>query len=399
MLQSTLRFSTFLLFAFFVHAVQAAAPSPTEYPYSAGLNAGPLETQQIIEAKVDRDSLRLIREDFGNIQLLDDLNAEVPFTVYSQESGRVRSASSVELSAGREGFVSSNLLDDNRLTAFAFDDRIEADTPATILVDFGKLIELHRIEIWPTFDSDSKGMQFRAGINRDQLSTMKRRGEFEPITDGDYPPIRWLEISLWGTDIAIEDVNFYQQSDVWLYFTGEADRRYRLLYGDISMDNKRFAGRVAEEQPSDQEFTFAKGNFNPLAPEDFDGDGVANSEDNCPTVSNQSQTDQDGDRVGDPCDNALEVKNFSQLDVDRDGVGDLIDNCKLQPNPDQKDRDKDGFGDICDNAYAEESVFQKWTARTSSSGKDGGDIPYGFIGVVLAILAVAGIGITLSRKK
>jgi formylglycine-generating enzyme required for sulfatase activity len=44
----------------------------------------------------------------------------------------------------------------------------------------------------------------------------------------------------------------------------------------------------------------------PLEPEnaslDFDGDGVANGEDNCPRHKNPTQADANGDRVGDACD-------------------------------------------------------------------------------------------------
>lgn len=58
---------------------------------------------------------------------------------------------------------------------------------------------------------------------------------------------------------------------------------------------------------------------------DADGDGVVNSQDNCPNVANPGQEDSDGD-----------------------GVGDVCDNCPLTPNPDQGDWDNDGIGDACD---------------------------------------------------
>jgi hypothetical protein len=37
-------------------------------------------------------------------------------------------------------------------------------------------------------------------------------------------------------------------------------------------------------------------------PVDFDGDGVADSVDNCPYTYNPDQTDTDGDGLGDVCD-------------------------------------------------------------------------------------------------
>ncbi len=63
---------------------------------------------------------------------------------------------------------------------------------------------------------------------------------------------------------------------------------------------------------------------NPVA--DADNDGVANVNDNCPTVANPDQRDSlDGDLFGDAC-----------------------DNCPANANPDQRDSDGDGQGDICD---------------------------------------------------
>jgi hypothetical protein len=64
---------------------------------------------------------------------------------------------------------------------------------------------------------------------------------------------------------------------------------------------------------------------------DDDGDGIANSEDNCWKVSNKGQTDTDGDGYGDACDNCPKVANWSQTDDDKDGVGDVCD-----PDPPSK---------------------------------------------------------------
>ncbi|MBM4373793.1 MAG: phosphodiester glycosidase family protein [Deltaproteobacteria bacterium] len=57
----------------------------------------------------------------------------------------------------------------------------------------------------------------------------------------------------------------------------------------------------------------------PVGGLDGDQDGIADEEDNCPTVASPDQTDTDGDNVGDVCD----------ADDDGDGVGDKIDPCPL----------------------------------------------------------------------
>lgn len=58
---------------------------------------------------------------------------------------------------------------------------------------------------------------------------------------------------------------------------------------------------------------------------DADGDGVADSVDNCPAVSNSSQADTDNDGVGDSCDNCPSLSNPDQADTDADGTGDACE--------------------------------------------------------------------------
>ncbi len=105
---------------------------------------------------------------------------------------------------------------------------------------------------------------------------------------------------------------------------------------------------------------------------DVDADGIANSSDNCPLVSNVGQTDVDADTVGDACDNCVNTPNRDQLDADADNIGDLCDdctdsdndgfgnpgyalntcatdNCPFDANASQLDTDADTFGDACDN--------------------------------------------------
>lgn len=99
--------------------------------------------------------------------------------------------------------------------------------------------------------------------------------------------------------------------------------------------------------------------------DDADGDGKADTTDNCPFSSNRDQIDADGDGVGNSCDNCSGLSNFSQLDTDGDGSGDtcdadldgdaidnLVDNCVSIPNKAvngaQSNLDNDAFGDVCD---------------------------------------------------
>lgn len=76
---------------------------------------------------------------------------------------------------------------------------------------------------------------------------------------------------------------------------------------------------------------------------DSDGDGVVDSMDNCPNISNSDQVDLNKNGMGDACE-----------DFDSDGVLNYIDNCPDIVNRNQLDSDGDGVGDACD---LEESRF------------------------------------------
>ena len=125
-------------------------------------------------------------------------------------------------------------------------------------------------------------------------------------------------------------------------------------------------------------------------PADSDGDGVADSWDNCAPIANPSQNDTNADGVGDACqeavcpdfgdcindgdgipdnlDNCADVYNPLQTDIESDGRGDVCDNCPTTPNPNQLDSDGDLFGDACDNCPAQANA-----AQADSDGDNIGD--------------------------
>jgi hypothetical protein len=87
---------------------------------------------------------------------------------------------------------------------------------------------------------------------------------------------------------------------------------------------------------------------------DADGDGVANTADNCPNVANADQADLDGDGLGDACD----------PDDDGDSIADTTDNCPMLANPSQADEDGDGMGDACEVQGAQSITFAELSGKT-----------------------------------
>jgi hypothetical protein len=84
--------------------------------------------------------------------------------------------------------------------------------------------------------------------------------------------------------------------------------------------------------------------------DDTDSDSYFDPIDNCPALSNATQSDGDGDLAGDACDNCAAVSNADQADTDGDADGNVCDNCVSVPNADQADTDGDFAGDACEAA-------------------------------------------------
>lgn len=97
--------------------------------------------------------------------------------------------------------------------------------------------------------------------------------------------------------------------------------------------------------------------------DDFDGDGVIASQDNCPLVFNADQADGDGDGVGNVCDNCVSTPNPSQADSNGNGVGDA---CEIVTRLCSVDAD----GDIDRNDIALITAARNRPASGSNDPRD-----------------------------
>ena len=75
--------------------------------------------------------------------------------------------------------------------------------------------------------------------------------------------------------------------------------------------------------------------YEPSAPLDTDGDGIHDSEDNCPTIPNPDQSDTDGDGIGNVCDGCPDDFDPDQSDSDNDLIPNVCD-----PFPDDPDNEQ-----------------------------------------------------------
>ena len=162
------------------------------------------------------------------------------------------------------------------------------------------------------------------------------------------------------------------------YSSIKANAKYDLFFcGEPSDEPTCIPQRTRAQDTTDQGTTQYDGNKsdNFSDPNDTDGDGIPNAQDNCPNIfnparpqdkGNQSvaaQGDADSDGIGDACDeyplcadNNSSCPVYNGNDTDKDGIDNNVDNCPSVANPDQTDTDSDGIGDACDECKDDKNL-------------------------------------------
>ncbi len=135
----------------------------------------------------------------------------------------------------------------------------------------------------------------------DRWASISRQG----INDADFPTSNWTNAVTYDPSGSYTGTRFIHVFYLTDRFPGGGS--LSTPQGPMTLNDLRWI-RLACVQPF----------FDP----DSDGDGFRDSRDNCPNISNPTQTDSDGDSVGNACDNCLLVINPGQEDSNHDGIGD-----------------------------------------------------------------------------
>jgi hypothetical protein len=334
----------------------AGAPNVTDFPYLKDVILPQLSWTAPVSIDLDDTTMGAMTQRLSNIDIYDSENEEVAFEAYYNEFGRYNDVRVHSTSSQKTGTI-NDLIDNDPFTTFGFDERVDRTDASWAILDLGSPQRIVRAKVFVP-EGRVRYMEIKGGMTTDNMRTLLSKRAHIWQSDFHSPLIRYVKISLWGVGVKVDDIKLYHGDKAILYFKAEPKEKYRVLYGgatDLIRYKVRHAAPI-QTKATMLEGKLTKGISNPSFPKDFDGDGFNNELDNCPFVSNASQTDSDKDHVGNKCDNASKVKNSNQHDTDFDGVGDVEDNCMLIPNEKQKDRDDDGYGNACDSAHGGEDV-------------------------------------------
>jgi hypothetical protein len=385
-------FCTPLLFA-------GVRPAPIDFAFEKNIIIPTGSTGQEISVPLDTEILNNVDERFGNFGIYSKENELIPYSLFYENFNRVKTAKILDISSAKRGKV-ADMLDDNQLTAFQFDERVDQNEASWVLIDLGTLKPLNRADIFVPQGAQINYMEIEAGDTLENMNSLVSKRSFQWRSEFSSDPVQFVKVSFWGVNVRIADILFTSSRNGTAYFVAPEEGSVKILYGGTKADYLSFEARLSEEKESAAVAHLSRQKWNPIFMEDYDKDGIANEEDNCPFDENKGQKDSDKDRVGDTCDNAPKTRNITQSDLDGDSVGDIDDNCKLVKNKGQEDRDKDGFGDACDTAHAEDtsvdtSIIGKTTPAILAVGNKNISV---FAGGILLALFV-GIGIFQWRKK
>lgn len=309
--------------------------------------------------KIELDKHFMQNSNYEDITLVDQNNQIVPTKLINRDLVLlpVTIASSTQSKANHQGksFVAQNLLDGDLQTIFEVEGQEDVITNAEIIFDLGSVQPVRGLsfdlkpssKLWGNFKvSSSTDKQKFTEIKTTETGADQKNFALFPTTE-----LRYLKVVFsFYRDLTLSELRVFGTQKSFLTFNYDPQKQYKLFYGSfnpqINSNHKIVFTGKADDLPN---LKLTEPVLNVLYNSDFDGDGIENSQDNCPQNANSDQADNDQDGVGDICDLTPFMRNKDLIDLDQDGVGDLNDNCPFVKNVSQADSDGNGIGDICDD--------------------------------------------------
>lgn len=312
----------------------------------------------------------------GNYVVTDDTGAYIP-----QQSQTLRKSTVIfpkEVKGCNPVCVDAlPLADGNPNTTFDFPLRSNGIQKGSIKITYAKELETDAIIFRTTPDSYIPTAFTLTIDGKKVLNTMQGGSarfpkmmaknieiEFEYIQ-----PIRFTEVGV--------GFNTVEESNTSVRFVYQPGVHY-MLYSESPLGKEGMPSPTVNlfSKENEKELNLEVPHKNPLFKErDTDGDGVVDTLDNCPSVTNSDQKDSNSNGIGDACD-----------DYDYDGIPTYRDNCPTIVNPDQRDTDGDGIGDLCDQDESRVTEKYKW-------------IPWVVFIAVLGAVSAMGYEVIKMKKK
>lgn len=310
--------------------------------------------------EIDEEVFLHAKTNLVDLRIVNSKGIESPRVSFMTESNEIAHGSeiilpsSVRPSFRNVDFAPLNMIDGDN-SSFYQSDYSKDTTSASFVVDLKHNFLTHKLSVRSS-DSSNTWQYVRIEGSNDLSSWVevktKTKASYSTNRQVIYPEsnFRYLRFTFWHNgSLKIEEIEIYSASEAKMLFLVEIGESYRLYYGNSEayVPNYNISGLYSDINT--KTLSLGAQMNNPSSDNDYDNDGINNSQDNCALNYNSDQKDTDKDQIGDVCDNAPNKANRDQKDTDHDGVGDVVDNCIYHKNSDQLDKDLNNIGWVCDD--------------------------------------------------
>ena len=118
-----------------------ARPTAIDYPFEKKVILPKMANAAEIRIDLGQELLGKINQRFSNFSIFDNDNEELDFTLFYTDVHHVKNPVVIETSSRRADNL-QNLVDDNVLTPFVFDERTDGADDSWMLIDLGEIVPI-----------------------------------------------------------------------------------------------------------------------------------------------------------------------------------------------------------------------------------------------------------------